>query len=167
MRTMMVGCIAILAFANVAAGEATVPAPNSADAAAIKQTALDYVEGWYEGNTERMSRALAPDLVKRIVETDEKTGKQYLREMPKKKLVQNTKEGGGCTNASWDSRPNCIKTPKENQQKDITIFDIYENNASAKVVFYEWVDYLHLAKINGRWKIVNVLWQMKPQQNRQ
>ncbi len=32
------------------------------DNAAIKQTALDYIEGWYEGNAERMQRALHPDL---------------------------------------------------------------------------------------------------------
>ena len=27
------------------------------DAELIKQTALDYIEGWYEGNAERMERA--------------------------------------------------------------------------------------------------------------
>jgi Putative lumazine-binding len=25
-----------------------------------------------------------------------------------------------------------------------------------------WIDYLHLVKWNGRWLIVNVLWEMKP-----
>jgi hypothetical protein len=60
MRTVIAGCIAILALATVAVGEVTVPSPTSADAAAIKQTALDYVEGWYEADAQRMSRALAP-----------------------------------------------------------------------------------------------------------
>jgi hypothetical protein len=31
-----------------------------------------------------------------------------------------------------------------------------------KLVAGDWVDYMHLAKWNGQWKIVNVLWQMKP-----
>ena len=166
MRSNTAACIVLLGFTRLAFADGAMT-QNAADAAAIKQAALDYVEGWYAADAQRMSRALAPELAKRIVEKEAKTGKDYLREMSKEKLVQNTKEGGGCTNASWDSRPNCIKTPKENQQKDITIFDIYENNASAKVVFYEWVDYLHLAKINGRWVIVNVLWQMKPTQHQQ
>jgi hypothetical protein len=135
----------------------------SADAAAVRQAALDYVEGWYAADAQRVSRALAPELAKRIVERDPATGKEYLREMSKDELVRNTREGGGCTNASWDLRPNCIKTPQENQRKDITIFDIFENQASAKVVFFEWLDYLHLAKLDGRWVIVNVLWQMKPE----
>jgi hypothetical protein len=41
-------------------------AQSPADAAAIKQTALDYIEGWYEGNAERMERSLHPELAKRI-----------------------------------------------------------------------------------------------------
>ncbi len=55
--------------------------------------------------------------------------------------------------------------PKERQQKDITIFDIYADEATAKAVFLGWVDYVHLARINGRWVIVNVLWQEKPELN--
>ncbi len=26
-----------------------------------------------------------------------------------------------------------------------------------------WIDYLHVARINGQWKIVNVLWELKPE----
>ena len=45
-------------------------AQSHSDAVAIKQTALDYIEGWYEGNAERMERALHPELAKRIVRTN-------------------------------------------------------------------------------------------------
>jgi len=24
-----------------------------------------------------------------------------------------------------------------------------------------WVDYLHVAKVEGQWKIINVLWEMR------
>ena len=135
---------------RTAFADATVPGPNPADAAAIRQAALDYVEGWYEGDAERMERALHPELQKRIVEKDSKSGKDRLREMSAKTLVAYTRGGGG------------TKTPRESQQKDVTIFDIYRDEASAKVVFLEWVDYLHLARFDGRWLIVNVLWQYKP-----
>ena len=40
------------------------------DEAAIKATALDYLEGWYSRDAERMERALHPDLAKRIVRVD-------------------------------------------------------------------------------------------------
>ena len=130
--------------------EAAMAAFDSADAAAVRQAALDYVEGWYEGSAERMSRALHPDLHKRIVEKDPKSGKDRLREMNAETLVGYTHDGGG------------TRTPTESRQKDVTIFDIYRDEASARVVFLEWVDYLHLARFDGRWVIVNVLWQYKP-----
>ena len=51
----------------------------------------------------------------------------------------------------------------DKQQKDVTILDIYENAASVKVVAGAWIDYLHVARSDGRWQIVNVLWELKPQ----
>jgi hypothetical protein len=27
-----------------------------------------------------------------------------------------------------------------------------------------WIDYLHLAKWDGEWKIINVLWELKPKE---
>lgn len=126
-----------------------VNAQSTPDAELIKQAALDYIEGWYEGNAERMERALHPELAKRIVRTDPK-GRSGLGQMGAMTLVQSTRAGGGKT------------TPKEKQQKDVTVLDIFGNTASAKVVASDWIDYMHLAKWNGRWVIVNVLWEMKP-----
>lgn len=128
-----------------------VSAQSPADAAAIKQTALDYIEGWYEGNAERMEKALHPDLAKRIVRTNPQNGRSGLGQMSAMSLVQGTRAGGG------------KETPKEKQQKDVTILDVFENAASVKVVASDWVDYLHIAKFNGRWVIVNVLWELKPE----
>jgi hypothetical protein len=125
-------------------------AQTGAEAAAIKQTALDYIEGWYEGNAERMERALHPELAKRIVRTDKSAGRSRLDQMSAMSLVQGTRGGFG------------KNTPKDKQQKDVTILDIYENAASVKVVAADWIDYLHMAKYNGRWVIVNVLWELKP-----
>jgi len=48
-------------------------------------------------------------------------------------------------------------TVSEAEQKDVTILDVFENAASVKVIASDWVDYLHVAKFNGRWVIVNVL----------
>lgn len=124
-------------------------AQSPADASAIKQTALNYIEGWYEGDAERMERALHPELAKRIVRTNQE-GNSRLEQMSAMTLVQGTKRGGG------------KNTPKEKQQKDVTILDFFENAASVKVVAFDWIDYLHIAKSNGKWVIVNVLWELKP-----
>jgi hypothetical protein len=138
----------------LAAALATLAAPldaqSAADSAAIRQAALDYIEGYYEGNGERMERALHPELAKRIVRTNPENGRSSLGQMSALSLVQGTRAGGG------------RDTPLEQRQKDVTILDIYRSAASAKVVASDWIDYLHLAKWNGRWVIVNVLWELKP-----
>ena len=145
MRTLVLASV-FLVFTGSA-----VQAQSATDAAAIKQTALDYIEGWYEGNTERMERALHPELAKRIVRTNAE-GASRLDQMSAMTLVQFTRRGGG------------KNTPKEKQQKDVTILDVFENAASVKVVASDWVDFLHMAKFNGRWVIVNVLWELKPKE---
>jgi Putative lumazine-binding len=125
---------------------------NEADRTAIKQTALDYIEGWYTGDAERMERALHPELAKRIVRANPNPqGPSRLDQMSAMSLVQGVRRGGG------------KQTPVEKQQKDVTILDVFENAASAKIVASDWIDYLHLARWNGRWVIVNVLWELKPQ----
>ncbi len=118
-----------------------------ADKEAIRKTALDYIEGWYEGNSERMERALHPELAKRIVRTKE--GASQINQIGAMTLVQQTRCGGG------------KNTPKERQQKDVSVLDVFENAASVKIVASDWIDYLHLARWNGRWMIVNVLWELK------
>lgn len=122
-----------------------------ADKAGIKQAALDYIEGWYEGNADRMEKALHPELAKRIVRTSPE-GRSRLDQMGAMTLVQFTRGGGGKS------------TPKDKQEKEVTILDVFGNTASVKVVASDWIDYLHIAKFNGRWVIVNVLWELKPQQ---
>ena len=123
-------------------------AQSDADTAGIRQAALDYIEGWYEGDTARMARAVHPEVAKRIVITE--NGVSRVEHMGASKLVSNVRGGGG------------KKTPRERQQKDVTILDRFENAASVKVVASDWIDYLHLAKVDGRWVIINVLWELKP-----
>jgi Putative lumazine-binding len=120
------------------------------DEDAIRVTALNYIEGWYEGDAARMESALHPELAKRMISTDPKTGHSQFNHMGAMQLVQNTRHGGG------------NKTPKDQQLKEITILDRYNNAAVVKIVASGWIDYLEVAKFNGQWKIINVLWELKP-----
>lgn len=124
-------------------------AQSAADSAAIRATALDYVEGWYTGDTTRMARAVHPDLVKRIVQTGP-DGRSRIDQMDAARLVANTGRGGG------------KGTPPERQQKDVVILDLFQNAASVRATMSNWIDYMHMARFNGRWVIINVLWEMKP-----
>lgn len=122
---------------------------QDADRAAITQAALDYMEGWYEGDPARMERALHPELAKRIVITDSQ-GRSRLDQMSALSLILGTRAGSGKL------------TPPGQRQKDVQILDVFGQAASVRATMAGWIDYLHLAKWNGQWKIVNVLWERKP-----
>ena len=49
---------------------------------------------------------------------------------------------------------------KQEFKANITIFDISNDIATIKVTQnkYKFFDYIHLGKIDGEWKIINLLW---------
>ena len=142
-RSLYLALVLVPLFAGAAGAQ------TSADSAAIRQTALDYIEGWYEGNAERMERAVHPDLAKRIVNMDQR-GRPLLGHQSAMTLVQNTRRGGG------------KDTPATERRTDVRILDTFVNSASVRVDADRWIDYLHVAKWNGRWVIINVLWENRP-----
>ncbi len=135
--------IALAALAMIL-GVTETRAQTAADSAAVRATALDYIEGWYEGSAERMGRALHPDLAKRIVMP--RSDGAVVQNMTAQELTQATAGGGG------------KMTPPDRQRKDVTIFDIYGGAATVKIVAGDWIDYLHIGKVDDRWVIINVLW---------
>ena len=125
-------------------------AQAAADSVAIRAAALDYIEGWYTGDADRMSRAVHPELAKRLVRTDRQTGQSDIRDMGASELVMQTRRGGG------------KQTPPDKRRTDVRILDIFDTVASARVDADGWIDYMHLARADGRWKIINVLWAIRP-----
>jgi len=117
----------------VGAGGQTETSTRRDDRSEIRQAALDYIEGWYSGDAQRMERALHPELAKRMVSTDAKTGKSSLNQMGAMTLVQNTGKGYG------------THFPKDQQLETITILDVDRDAASVKIDAATWIDYLQPA----------------------
>jgi hypothetical protein len=138
----------VLSLAWTGAGLAVSPE----EAAAIEATALNYIEGWYSGDAERMEKALHPDLAKRVIRHDEKWKRDRVDQMSALTLIQYTRAAYG------------TKTPKDEQRKDVEILDVYGNIATVKTVARDFVDYMHIGKVNGEWKIINVLWAPTPKE---
>lgn len=107
----------------------------------ILQAALDYIEGWYQGDAARMDRALHPKLAKRRV-----TPTGGIWEVSKEWMIEATGDGRGRTE------------DPQNGRKVVTILDTTETMACVKIVSEEFVDYIHLGRDGRRWVIVNVLW---------
>ncbi len=56
------------------------------------------------------------------------------------------------------------KFPAERVQKServqkIEVLDVYRDAASVKVVTGRWIDYMHLSKMNGEWRVLDVVLQ--------
>ena len=126
-------------------------AQTAADSTAIIATALDYIEGYYTSDAARMERALHPELAKRIVRGPDGPDSQ-LQDMTAEQLVQVTSAGSAA------------QIPEDVRKRDVKILDIYNNVASVRIDAGVWIDYLHVARWNGEWKIVNVLWEMTPRE---
>lgn len=137
---LVLSCL-LAASATFAAGSAP-----SDESAAIEATARDYIDGWYEGDAERMARALHPDLAKRTIRPLP-NGRGFLQTLSSTNMVEYTGAGFG------------KESKKDGQTNQVIILDQLSVSASVKTISYQFIDYLHLAKINGEWKIVNVLWE--------
>jgi hypothetical protein len=119
---------------------------EAAEKEAITRAALDYIEGWFEGNAERMDRALHPRLAKRMVVPNPQGGPERFIDLTKDQMIEATGKGGGKAVAP------------EKRAIKVTVLDVYRGIASVRVDSVAYIDYLHLAKSEGGWKIVNVLW---------
>ena len=146
---MKISSLSLLIASFALAPISTLACQSASDSAAIRQTSLDYIQGWYAGDGARMEGALHPELAKRIVRSDS-LGNFRLDQQSAMTLVQNTRRGGG------------KDTPAADRHDDVRILDIYRNAASVRVDASYWIDYLQLAKWRGRWVIINVLWEFKP-----
>jgi hypothetical protein len=151
-RLATVLALLVLARTAVLLQGAIVGGDRQSDRAEIVQVAHDYIDGFYDGDAERVRQALHPDLAKRDIIRDSKTEAQIARDMTASQLIEATASGVGKRIAQRDGR-----------QCDVTILDIYHDVAAVKVVAINWIDYLQLARVDGEWKIINVLWTFKPE----
>ncbi|MEN8182269.1 MAG: nuclear transport factor 2 family protein [Myxococcota bacterium] len=143
----MTAAVGVFALA-MAAGPSEASAQSAEDSAAVRATALDYIEGWYTGDAERMERSLHPQVAKRIVHIDPVTGSSLVATSALE-LVGQVRAGGGSG------------APPEERRTDARVLDIFEDAASVRVDAGGWIDYLHLARFGDRWLIVNVLWEWR------
>lgn len=142
--------IALMLIGALTYAQTAQPAQDlKADSAAIKVTALNYIEGYYNADDKRMAKALDAELAKRIIFKDP-AGDAVLG-MGYTQLLLNTRRN---KNAN-------ILVNNDAFKAIVTIYDIGINIAEVKVTTnkLKFMDYLQLGRINGEWKIINVLWE--------
>lgn len=118
------------------------------DREAITAVARDYLEGWLDSDADRLAGSLHPDVRKRSVK-DPAAGALDLDELDVGPWLERVRE----------------RTPQPySRQAEVRVLDVYDHMATVAVLSEPFMDYLHLARFDGRWLIVNVIWQERPQE---
>jgi hypothetical protein len=143
MRTLF-SLLAALLFAAATSAAAQ----TADDHKEVERAVLDYVEGVYEVKPELIERSVHPELVKFGFARRSPNDDWRVIPMTFEQLVELAgeyyKEQGGAP---------------EDAPKKVEILDVMNQTASAKLTASWGADYFHLAKYDGKWKIVHVLWQ--------
>ena len=108
----------------------------------------DYVDALYLVQPERIKKSVHPELMKKgFWKAKDKTEYDYDGIMTFDQLVELA--------GKWNAKG---KIPKDAIKK-IDIYDVQDQTACAKLTAHWGTDYFQLAKFDGKWMIVNILWQ--------
>ena len=116
---------------------------TKSDEELITEAAVDYFEGWFDGDIARMDRALHPDLVKRS------PGEQQAMTLgitTKGRMLELTASGEGAEDGA-------------DRRLDVRVEDVHGDIASVTVRSAVYREYLHLVRTREGWKIANALWR--------
>ncbi|ELR68308.1 hypothetical protein C900_00535 [Fulvivirga imtechensis AK7] len=146
LQNVFIGVLCLACFTTVQA---------QSDKEQVQAAILDYVEGIYEVQPERIKRSVHPQLMKKgFWRPQDQSAYKDETVMTFDQLV----ELAGKWNAKgW---------LPEDAPKEIEIYDVLDKTAVAKLTAYWGVDYFHLAKYDDKWMITNVLWQSLPAQEK-
>lgn len=132
----------------LAAGASDLAAQSAGDRAAVERAALDYIEGLYEGDPTKIERSVHPTLTKLGFQREDASADYAESPMTYEELIgfaRWVKDSGNYPDAS---------APKE-----VRVLDVQDQTAAVKIRAWWGTDYMHLAKIDGSWMILHVLWQ--------
>jgi hypothetical protein len=116
------------------------------DEAAIRACLLDYFEGWFDGDADRMDRALHAGLAKHAFGQD-RDRSEKLDVTTKAEMVEATRLGRG---KQRDTPDRGIR---------IDILGVSGDIASAVVHSTVYVEYALLARTSDGWRITGTLWR--------
>ena len=120
----------------------------------VHASLTDYVNGLYLVDSTRIEKSVHKELRKRGYWYNEEQKKYYDNlDMSFEQLRH--------LSATWNING---ESANEDSPKQIDIYDINDRTASAKLTAEWGIDYFHLAKLDGHWYIMNVLWQSIPEE---
>ncbi len=129
----------------------TAGAVTAQDHAAVERAALDYLEGFYEGDVEKIRRGVHPDVVKYGFFLPRGSAEYGGEPMSFEQMLEYAR---GVLEAE--------RFPPPSAPKEVRILDVMDQTAAVVVTAWWGSDYMHLARYDGEWKVIHVLWQTPP-----
>ena len=137
-------CLTILLLVTVS----LVSSAQTSDRDLVYAAIEDYVDALYLVQPERIKKSVHPELMKKgFWKGKDKTEYDYEGVMTFDQLVELA--------GKWNAKGNI---PKDAIKK-IDIYDVQDQTACAKLTAHWGTDYFQLAKFDGKWMILNILWQ--------
>ena len=123
---------------------------EKSDRELVQMAVEDYVLGLYNADPERIARSVDTTLHK--IGYYEYNGEAYNH-------VKMTYQQLYDLAATWNKNGDKINatTPQK-----IEIHEVHDKTASAKLTAHWGIDFIHLSKVDGQWKIMNIIWQSDP-----
>ncbi len=144
-RELLVGLLVVATIVSVST------ASDDGDKAAVRQAVLNYANSAYE---------VRPDLVERSVHPKLQKIGYVLRDGTKeyRELWMNFYELKELV-AGWNKEG---RFDAATARRDVKVLDLLDKTAVARLDAEWGIDFFQLAKIEGEWKIMNVIWQTYP-----
>ena len=116
---------------------------SASDLEAINQVALDYTEGYVSGDADRHLRSYHPEAIKRRYSVG-KDGVVGIISLSPQTMADDA----------------ALQTPKQ-VEAEIIVDAVFNDIASVPVYSRWWVDFLHVVKARGEWKLFHVTWHRR------
>ena len=135
-------------YSNVSRTESLIATQE--DSLEIKKITLGYLDALEQLKPELMDDILCDKFNKVTIGYDKNQMHEYCRSTNKYQMIQFANE--------WNK--NGTKFPLK-PERQIVFLDIHDRIATTKLISDNWIEYLQLIKLNGKWKIINLIWQYR------
>lgn len=125
---------------------------QNTDKTLVQSAIEDYVNALYEVDPSKIERSVDKSLRKIGYWYDGKSD-EYRDNLPM--TYQQLYDLAG----SWNKDGNQVGP---DSPKEIVVYEVNDKTATGKLTAEWGIDLFHLAKVNGQWKIMNIIWQSPP-----
>lgn len=117
--------------------------PSQADVEAVTRVAREYIESYAGADAERHAGVYHPECLKRRYVTDEASGVTELVTLSPR-IMADYAAASDPMDAGCDT--------------EVIVDDISEDMASVRIYSCRWVDFAHIVRARGEWRLFHVTW---------